>query len=89
MAKKNTRNGNSAANLGFEAKPMAAANTFRNNMDAAEYKHGALGFIFFNPNYSDLNNIFILTNTPFKVWRDDKDRRRPSWGTAANRTHRN
>ena len=29
----------SAANLGFEAKPWLAADNLRNNMDAAEYRH--------------------------------------------------
>lgn len=31
------------ANLGFEAKLCAAADALRNNMDAAEYKHGCIG----------------------------------------------
>jgi type I restriction enzyme M protein len=35
-----------AANLGFEATLWAAADKFRNNMDAAEYKHVVLGLIF-------------------------------------------
>ncbi len=35
-----------AATLGFEAKMWAAADTLRNNMDAAEYKHVVLGLIF-------------------------------------------
>jgi type I restriction enzyme M protein len=34
------------ANLGFEAKLWAAADALRNNMDAAEYKHVVLGLIF-------------------------------------------
>lgn len=34
------------ANLGFEAKMWMAADKLRNNMDAAEYKHVVLGFIF-------------------------------------------
>jgi type I restriction enzyme M protein len=34
------------APLGFEAKPWAAADALRNNMDAAEYKHVVLGLIF-------------------------------------------
>ncbi len=38
--------GNSAANLGFEAKLWLAADKLRNNMDAAEYKHVVLGLIF-------------------------------------------
>ena len=42
MAKKAT----SAATLGFEATLWAAADKFRNNMDAAEYKHVVLGLIF-------------------------------------------
>ncbi len=35
-----------SASLGFEAKLWLAANKPRNNMDAAEYKHVALGLIF-------------------------------------------
>ncbi|MFA7255709.1 MAG: class I SAM-dependent DNA methyltransferase [Candidatus Omnitrophota bacterium] len=41
-----TGNGQSAANLGFEAKLWQAADAMRNNMDAAEYKHVVLGLIF-------------------------------------------
>ncbi len=40
------KNGNSGANLGFEATLWAAADKLRNNMDAAEYKHVVLGLIF-------------------------------------------
>jgi type I restriction enzyme M protein len=40
------RNDLSAANLGFEATLWRAADALRNNMDAAEYKHVALGLIF-------------------------------------------
>jgi type I restriction enzyme M protein len=36
----------SSANLGFEAKLWLAADKFRNNMDAAEYKHVVLGLIY-------------------------------------------
>ena len=39
-------NGDSTANLGFEAKLWRAADALRNNMDAAEYKHVVLGLIF-------------------------------------------
>ena len=46
MAKKATKNGDSAANLGFEAKLWLAADKLRNNMDAAEHKHVVLGLIF-------------------------------------------
>jgi type I restriction enzyme M protein len=46
MAKKAAKNGDSAANLGFEAKLWLAADKLRNNMDAAEYKHVVLGLIF-------------------------------------------
>ncbi len=46
MAKSKTRNNNTTANLGFEAKLWAAADALRNNMDAAEYKHVVLGLIF-------------------------------------------
>ncbi|OGH57654.1 MAG: N-6 DNA methylase [Candidatus Lindowbacteria bacterium RIFCSPLOWO2_12_FULL_62_27] len=35
-----------SANLGFEATLWSAADKLRNNMDAAEYKHVALGLIF-------------------------------------------
>jgi type I restriction enzyme M protein len=40
------RNGNTAANLGFEDKLWKAADALRSNMDAAEYKHVVLGLIF-------------------------------------------
>jgi len=40
------KNGNSAANLGFEDKLWKAADALRSNMDAAEYKHVVLGLIF-------------------------------------------
>jgi type I restriction enzyme M protein len=46
MAKTTTRNNDTSANLGFEAKLWAAADALRNNMDAAEYKHVVLGLIF-------------------------------------------
>src|SRR5271169_2840206 len=46
MAKAITKNNDSGANLGFEAKLWAAADALRNNMDAAEYKHVVLGLIF-------------------------------------------
>jgi type I restriction enzyme M protein len=46
MAKTKTKNNDTAANLGFEAKLWAAADALRNNMDAAEYKHVVLGLIF-------------------------------------------
>ena len=36
----------SSANLGFEAMLWLAADTLRNNMDAAEYKHVVLGLVF-------------------------------------------
>lgn len=45
MAKGKSNNG-STANLGFEAKLWSAADALRNNMDAAEHKHVALGLIF-------------------------------------------
>ena len=44
MAK--TTGSNNDAHLGFEAKLWAAADALRNNMDAAEYKHVALGLVF-------------------------------------------
>ena len=46
MAKPKTKTAAAGANLGFEAKLWAAADTLRNNMDAAEYKHVVLGLIF-------------------------------------------
>ena len=46
MAKAKTKNKDSSANLGFEAKLWLAADKLRNNMDAAEYKHVVLGLIF-------------------------------------------
>jgi len=44
-AKANGARGNGDT-VGFEAKLWAAADALRNNMDAAEYKHVALGLIF-------------------------------------------
>jgi type I restriction enzyme M protein len=41
---KNKRN--NGANLGFEQKLWQAADKLRSNMDAAEYKHVALGLIY-------------------------------------------
>lgn len=46
LKKAKTKNGNTNANLGLEAKLWAAADALRNNMDAAEYKHVVLGLIF-------------------------------------------
>ena len=46
MAKAATKNNDSSANIGFEAKLWLAADKLRNNMDAAEYKHVVLGLIF-------------------------------------------
>jgi type I restriction enzyme M protein len=46
VAKTKVVNGDTGANLGFEAKLWAAADALRNNMDAAEYKHVVLGLIF-------------------------------------------
>jgi type I restriction enzyme M protein len=46
MAKAATKNSESTANIGFEAKLWLAADKLRNNMDAAEYKHVVLGLIF-------------------------------------------
>lgn len=34
------------ANLGFQSECWKMADKLRNNMDAAEYKHMVLGFIF-------------------------------------------
>ncbi len=45
MAKWQSKHSNGAA-LGFEATLWAAADKFRNNLDAAEYKHVVLGLIF-------------------------------------------
>jgi type I restriction enzyme M protein len=41
-----TRKSGNGANLGFEEKLWAAADKMRGHMDAAEYKHVALGLIF-------------------------------------------
>ena len=46
MAIPKTKNNNSAANLGFEAKLWLAADKLRSNMDAVEYKHVVIGLIF-------------------------------------------
>ncbi len=45
-AEKATGESNGGANLEFEDKLWAAANKMRGSMDAAEYKHVALGLIF-------------------------------------------
>jgi type I restriction-modification system DNA methylase subunit len=39
-------NQSNGANLGFETALWRAADAFRSNMDAAEYKHVVLGIIF-------------------------------------------
>ena len=44
--KKKKATKNNGANLGFEQKLWAAADKMRGHMDAAEYKHVALGLIF-------------------------------------------
>ena len=36
--------------VGYEAELWRMADTLRGSMDAAEYKHVALGLIFLNPN---------------------------------------
>jgi type I restriction enzyme M protein len=48
MARRKSSNAatQSSAKVGFEAKLWLAADKFRNNMDAAEYKHVVLGLIF-------------------------------------------
>ena len=46
MAKAASKNNDSSATIGFEAKLWLAADKLRNNMDAAEYKHVVLGLIF-------------------------------------------
>ena len=46
MTTRTTKKGYSGATIGFEAKRWLAADKLRNNMDAAEYKHVALGLIF-------------------------------------------
>src|SRR5215471_10356686 len=45
-AKANAKKNGGGANLGFEEKLWAAADKMRGHMDAAEYKHVALGLIF-------------------------------------------
>jgi type I restriction enzyme M protein len=54
MARPKKPASDTGANLGFEAKLWAAADALRNNMDAAEYKHVVLGFIFLKYISSDL-----------------------------------
>ncbi|MCK4516873.1 MAG: SAM-dependent DNA methyltransferase, partial [Spirochaetaceae bacterium] len=44
--RRTTRKKDTAANLGFEEKLWLAADKLRGNLDAAEYKHVALGLIF-------------------------------------------
>ncbi len=45
-SRSSSKNNNSTASLGFEAKLWLAADKLRSNMDAAEYKHVVLGLIF-------------------------------------------
>ena len=44
--KRQAKENNTTAKLGFEAKLWQTADALRNNMDAAEYKHVVLGLIF-------------------------------------------
>src|SRR2546427_4001652 len=46
MATSKSKDNNTTATIGLEAKLWAAADALRNNMDAAEYKHVVLGLIF-------------------------------------------
>src|SRR4051812_45962694 len=46
MARAKTKKNGNGSNLGFEEKLWAAADKMRGHMDAAEYKHVALGLIF-------------------------------------------
>src|SRR6184192_3414794 len=46
ISNRSARTRENGATLGFEAKLWQAADAVRNNMDAAEYKHVALGLIF-------------------------------------------
>jgi type I restriction enzyme M protein len=46
MPRRASKQNDSDATLGFEAKLWAMADAQRNNMDAAEYKHVVLGLIF-------------------------------------------
>src|SRR5260221_3072493 len=62
MATSKSKNNNTTATIGFEAKLWAAADALRNNMDAAEYKHVVLGLIFlkyisdaFEANHAELD----------------------------------
>lgn len=45
MAKTTGRSNDTSANLGFEAKPWAAADALRNDMDAAEYNPSLEGVL--------------------------------------------
>src|SRR2546427_3299339 len=54
------------ANLGFEAKLWQAADKLRGQMDAAEYKHVALGLIF-------LKYISDAFQDRFDAIKDDKE----------------
>lgn len=46
MARQKAKANGNGANLGFEEKLWQAADKMRGHMDAAEYKHVALGLIF-------------------------------------------
>jgi type I restriction enzyme M protein len=60
--------GANSANLGFEEKMWKAADKLRNNMDAAEYKHVALGLVFLkyiSDAFEEVHNE--LVNDPEKL----------------------
>ncbi len=73
---KSKRSPDSSSNLGFEPKLLVTADQLRKNMNAAEYKHVVLGFIFFHADtfcgylHPDLCADCFLTNPPF----NDSDR---------------
>lgn len=66
-----------AANLGFEGQLWKAADGLRGNMDAAEYKHVALGLIFLKY-ISDAFEAPPHTDAANQTW--CRSRRGRSWG---------
>jgi type I restriction enzyme M protein len=80
----------SGANVGFEAQLWAAANALWGSMDAAEYKHVALGLIFlkyisdaFEEQHARLVAEEAQGADPENDWRGEllKDDQRSAYGT--------
>ncbi len=65
---------NNGHGLGFEQKLWTAADKMRNNMDAAEYKHVALGLIFLKYISDSFNQLYEkLKNDPNSLGPEERD----------------